>query len=68
MTIDDMIKSGALIDKPTGGTNTVESGGGMAALSVARRLEPAEQECWDKYKSALQRGQSDANARKAASK
>lgn len=64
MTIDEMIKSGAVKEQKTGGGNAPGTGGG-ASLTAARPLNPEEQKCWDAYKSALQRGEPETKARQA---
>ena len=64
MTIDDMIKSGALIENPTGGTAGPTGGDHGSALSIARALSDEEKACWEAYKEKLQRDIAEVLARK----
>jgi hypothetical protein len=58
MTIDDLIKSGAVKEQKTGGSAAGPGAGGPAerSLTVMRDLTAEEKECWDAYKDAARMG------------
>lgn len=59
MTIEEMISSGAVKEEKGGD-------GKVIALTLTRGLEADEQACWNWYKDAIRRGQSETAARKDA--